>query len=54
MEINKISVVRMNNGAHFLYNTDFYARIDAETAVKKRSRKHWLVINRQSTSKMKP
>ncbi|WP_278625698.1 DUF6261 family protein [Parabacteroides gordonii] len=36
MEINKISVVRMNNGAHFLYNTDFYARIDAETAVKEK------------------
>lgn len=36
MEINKISVARMNNGAHFLYNTDFYARIDAETAVKEK------------------
>lgn len=36
MEINKISVARMNNGAHFLYNTDFYARIDADTAVKEK------------------
>ncbi|MBC8620154.1 hypothetical protein H8788_20665 [Parabacteroides faecis] len=34
MEINKISITRMNNGAHYLYNTDFYARIDADTAVK--------------------
>ena len=36
MEINKISVARMNNGAHFLYNTDFYTRIDADTAVKEK------------------
>ena len=36
MEINKISVSRMNNGAHFLYNTDFYTRIDADTAVKEK------------------
>lgn len=36
MEINKISVSRMNNGAHFLYNTDFYARVDADTAVKEK------------------
>lgn len=36
MEINKISVARMNNGAHFLYNTDFYTRIDTETGVKEK------------------
>lgn len=36
MEINKISVARMNNGAHFLYNTDFYARIEADTTVKEK------------------
>lgn len=36
MEINKISLIRMNNGAHFLYNTDFYTRVDAETAVKEK------------------
>lgn len=34
MEIDKISVSRMNNGAHYLYNTDFYTRINADTAVK--------------------
>ena len=34
MEISTISVGRMNNGAHYLYNVDFYSRIDADTAVK--------------------
>lgn len=36
MEINNISLARMNNGAHFLYNTDFYTRIIADTAVKEK------------------
>ncbi|MCD8135266.1 MAG: DUF6261 family protein [Parabacteroides gordonii] len=36
MEINKISVSRMNNGAHFLYNTDFYTRVEADTVVKEK------------------
>lgn len=34
MEISTISVSRMNNGAHFLYNTDFYNRILADSKVK--------------------
>ena len=34
MEISTISLPRMNNGAHFLYNTDFYNRIEADTKVK--------------------
>lgn len=34
MEISTISLPRMNNGAHFLYNTDFYNRIVADTTVK--------------------
>lgn len=34
MEISTISVGRMNNEAHYLYNVDFYSRIDADTAVK--------------------
>lgn len=36
MEISTISVSRMNNGAHFLYHTDFYNRILADTAVKEK------------------
>ncbi|WP_293713677.1 DUF6261 family protein [uncultured Parabacteroides sp.] len=36
MEISTISVGRMNNGAHYLYNLDFYNRIDADTAVKEK------------------
>lgn len=34
MEISTISVARMNNGAHYLYNVDFYNRIDTDTVVK--------------------
>ena len=34
MEISTISLPRMNNGAHFLYNIDFYNRIEADTKVK--------------------
>lgn len=36
MEISTISVSRMNNGAHFLYHTDFYNRILANTKVKEK------------------
>lgn len=36
MEISTISVSRMNNGAHFLYHTDFYNRILADTKVKEK------------------
>lgn len=47
MEINNISIGRMNSGAHFLYHTDFYARIQANAEVKEKLTN---VLNRYKTA----
>lgn len=54
MEISTISVGRMNNGAHYLYNVDFYSRIDADTAVKGKLRRFCPPTNKPSTMKISP